>query len=736
MAAAAAQGISDDASDPDALSGHVFGGPVFYGTQPFVNRYAETFDLFAIEHTPSDKYPVAFTYQLMGSGKTALGLNAVGVLRRPREAAGEEEDFVAERLRHSLILSQPLLKDRAGDMIARAKNRTEDETLVARVLREYLTLQYNSSIPANAAVDAAKNAVTVFVSLTDASTNHFTTLASLISYAICKAVGVSSPSLDVDETCAAVSAAVGGRAVLLVLDEIGVLGEPEYRHLIGFNPSEQKSVYAAAMQSLRDSINEVYGSKSGFMVYCTGRAEWLTMSALAGPTSPLRATAVLLSPLQARDILEIMRRTPECSGSKDPAVQRHLADAIARKSGGVGRVVIAALEALRDNYKPVTTTSEANVLLGMIEKRMMKQLSYAFPKASADPNEWRDPALLTTIGRMVLFGKRFEESEEVSLQLASGTISVPITSALTALGLNFAPAPNDASMLVPVAGDWHLQIIRDSLIHVEGTMAFELLSVLRRTGKEPESGKLFESLSIYQTARLVAASVAPGARRAAGEIFPFLRGTSAERATLGHRLRIRELPMVTSSARQLTEEQKQDVNVLNSLETIHPSDLHWLLHEVLQEDEVGIPQGNSRSQDWFIRARGAVIGFPNKMINQLQCHLVKEELDNRPVPCADDDPYVLVNLTPVLGPELEEAMGNRSALLLTEAEVRERGCRPDPAAPAQGARRDIVIVSPSHEEGLSRLLTQEVCKHLRVYATSETPDVESFRARILAMSIA
>jgi hypothetical protein len=728
------QGITDVASDPDALSGRVFGGPVIYGALPFVNCYAETFDLFAIEHKPSDKYPVALTYQLMGSGKTALGLNAVGVLRRPREAAGEDEDFVADRLRHSLILSQPFLKDRAGDMIARAKNRTEDETLVARVLREYLTLQYNSSIPANAAVDAAKNAVTVFVSLADASTDDFATLTSLIAGAIGKAVGVSSPSLAIDKTCAAVSAAVGGRAVLLVLDEIGVLGEPKYRHLIGFNPSEQKSVYTAAMQSLRASINEVYGSKSGFMVYCTGRTEWLTMSALAGNVSPLRAKAVLLSPLQARDVLEIMRRAPECSGSDDPAVQRYLAEAIARKSGGVGRVVIAALEALRDNYKPVTTTSEANVLLDMIEKRMMKQLSYAFPKASVDANEWRDPALLTTIGRMVLFGQRFQESEEVSLQLASGTISVLITSALTALGFSFAPAPDDPSMLVPVVGDWHLQIIRDSLINVEGTMAFELLSALRRTGKGPESGKLFESLSIYQTVRLVAASVAPGARREVGEILPFLRGTSAERATLGHRLRIRELPMVTSSARQLTEEQKEDVNAVGLLETIHPSDLHWLLHEVLQEDEVGIPRGNSRSQDWYIRARGAVIGFSNKMVDRLQCHLVKEELDKRPVPCAGDDPYILVNLSPVLGPELQEAMGGRNALLLTEAEVRDRGCRPDPAAPARGARRDIVIVSPSHEEGLSRLLTQAVCKHLRVYATSDTPNVESFRARILAMS--
>jgi hypothetical protein len=619
-------------------------------------------------------------------------------------------------------------------MISRAMHRPEDETLVARLLREYLVFMGSSPDHANAAVDAAKNAVTVFVSLTDASTRQFTTLTSSISHAIGKAVGISSPSLAIDETCAAVSAAVGGRAVLLVLDEIGVLGEPKYRRLIGYDRREHKNMYIAAMQSLRDVINEVRGSKSGFMIYCTGQTEWLTMSALAGPSSPLQVRTVLLAPLQARDVLDIMQRTPECSGSKDPAVQRYLAEEIAQKSGGVGRVVTTAINAMRGYH--VNTTSDADALLEIIDNSAMQKISFVFPKVSIDAEEWRDPALLTTVGRMVLFEKRFEESEEVSLQLASGTISVPITSALTALELNFAPAPDDATKLVPVVGDWHLQIIRNTMINVEGTMAFELLSALRHVGKTTESGKLFESLSIYQTLRLLKVSVAPGARRAVGEIFPFLRGTSAETATLGHRLRIRELPMVTSSARQLTEGQKQDVGVVNSLKTIHPSDLHWLLYEVLQEDEMGIPRGNSASQDWFIRAHGAVIGFSNKMANRLQCHLVKEELDKRPVPCPGDAPYVLVNLSPVLGPEMEEAVGNRSALLLTEAEVRDHGCRPDPAAPGRGGCSDIVIVSPSHEEGLSRLLTQAVCKHLRALAASDTPNVESFRTRITAMSSA
>jgi hypothetical protein len=201
-------------------------------------------------------------------------------------------------------------------------------------------------------------------------------------------------------------------------------------------------------------------------------------------------------------------------------------------------------------------------------------------------------------------------------------------------------------------------------------------------------------------------------------------------------MRIRELPMVTSSARQLTEEQKQDIKTVNSLGTIHPSDLQWLLYEVLQEDEVGIPRGSSIAQDWFIRARGAVIGFSNKLVDRLQCHLVKEELDKRPVPSTGDYRYVLVNLSPVLGPELEQAVGGRRALQLTEAEVRDHGCCPDPATPARGARRDVVIVSPSHEEGLSRLLTQAMCKHLRAHAASDTPDVESLRQEIMAMLIA
>jgi hypothetical protein len=107
----------------------------------------------------------------------------------------------------------------------------------------------------------------------------------------------------------------------------------------------------------------------------------------------------------------------------------------------------------------------------------------------------------------------------------------------------------------------------------------------------------------------------------------------------------------------------------------------------------------------------------------------------RPVESAGDAPYVLVNLSPVLGPELEQAVGDRGALLLSEAEAFRMGCRPgpEPQASTDPPRRDIVIVSPTHPEGLSRLLTQEVNKQLLIYARSETPNADSFIQQILSV---
>jgi hypothetical protein len=311
------------------------------------------------------------------------------------------------------------------------------------------------------------------------------------------------------------------------------------------------------------------------------------------------------------------------------------------------------------------------------------------------------------------------------LQFDSGEKSVLITSALTALGFNFAKAPDDSNMLVPIAGEWHLKVLLESLyVDAEGSLTLRLVSALGCANRGPDRGKLFEYLCIHRAVRLVAASVAPDARRAVGEIFPFLRDTSAATATLGRRLRIRQLPSVTSSCKkELSEERLRDA----SLKTIHPSDLRRVLYEVLREDEIGIPRGNSGSQDWFLRAKGAMICFSNKMVLNLQCQMVADELDKRPVVQSDDGPCVLVTLAPVLGQELASALGETSsALLLTEAEVRNHGCRPETTALILTTRRDVVIVSPSHADGLRCLLTDDVFHKVQRLAAASDAETGTF----------
>jgi hypothetical protein len=84
------------------------------------------------------------------------------------------------------------------------------------------------------------------------------------------------------------------------------------------------------------------------LLHGLGCAEWLTASALVGDASPVYVRPVLLAPLQTRGIIEIMRRDSRLQGSSNLGVQRYLAKAIAKKSGGVGAVVRAAMKAMRD----------------------------------------------------------------------------------------------------------------------------------------------------------------------------------------------------------------------------------------------------------------------------------------------------------------------------------------------------------------------------------------------------
>lgn len=698
-------------ADAAVTAGHVHGAPINRDPLPFVNRAAEGFDLFAILLAPCDKITVPLGYQLMGTGKTALGLNAVSILRRPREAPGEEEDHVVERLRRSIVLSAlgPLVRDA---IIQRARARAEDETLVARALREYLI--HRGGDPGR--VDATKSAATVYVDLTREDPSGFDSLGAYVAHAIALAVEMPVTSTNLSRTCREVSGRLE-QTVLLVLDEIGELAEKDYAHFIGTAITGPEHL-TQAMRCLRSVVNRIAGC--GWLIYCAGRTDWLAMSAIVGPASPLNAVAILIAPLHWRDVLCLMTSDAACRGSDDPEVRRYLAEAIAQRSGGLARLVITALNELRN--EPVRVTSEADALLARVEWALLRRPGYLFPTASLNTHGGRDPALLSAVGRMVIFGERFRETDE--LNLATG--SVLVTSALTALGFNFAPVtdaaagadPAAAALLVPVAGDWHVRALPSSLLGAEGGFALELLHALRCAGKGVQSGTYFEQLCLFQMLQLTSAAAQGGKRVALGNALPHLAHTPAATATVG-RLRPRVLPAVNSQSRRLTAAQKTSPACIDSLLTIHPDDRRWLLYEALNVDELGIPRmGTSGSQDWFVRAEGAVLGVSNKMTGGLKLSAVTDELTKMPVLLEADDPYILVNYAPVLAPKLREAVGPKAALVLNGA-VTEAATPPHaeatlpsvaPMASVSVPRGvTIVVVSPTHPDGLQRLLTPPAC---------------------------
>lgn len=519
---------------------------------PFVNRCADALDLFApqmIFH--GAQLSVSLAYQFMGSGKTSLGLNAVGVLRRPRESNAAEEERVAECLMNSVTLTRLPFTKRER-IIAKARARPEDETLVARVLRQYLFEQVSDPT----LVDAAKNASTVYINIGDHEVESHTSMSSFISHAIFRAMGLSNPPSSASAACIAVSRFLGGRAVLLVIDEIGKLVAEEYRALL---PREMGDLGTATMHALRAVIEIIRRSlknDSRWMIYLAGRTDWLAMHAPAGPMSPLRAKPVLLAPLRGQDVLEMIRHAPRFQTLIwSSGVMEQVAMEIARRSGGVGRVINAALHVLvhLDNFDNI------DELMDYVEGKVLSEADTLFPRAALNPADTCDPSLLTSIGRLVLSGAPFEEKAEVPF---GENRSVLVTSALTALGFNFVPAPNDGDdsrpELVPAAGSWHILTLPNVLLNAAGADALRLLRLLHWTEKDASRGPPFDCLCIVQTMQLLRDQIPPGERRSLCDLIPFLRGTSAETATVS-RLRLRLMPKFSSANKKpLTDIEKHN----------------------------------------------------------------------------------------------------------------------------------------------------------------------------------
>jgi hypothetical protein len=277
------------------------------------------------------------------------------------------------------------------ELISRARARPEDETLVTRTLREY----FEKSCLDSTIVDRIKNGVTIFVDLSTGTPSGFSHLSGYVSDAIFRALGLSNPPIGVADACRTASQLLGGRPVLLVFDEIGKLADPCFRHmLIDVNAdSTKETICNEAMSALRDVIDKVRGvdkvaGNLTWMVYCTGRTRWLAMHTLSGPSSPLRAEGVLLSALDAEDVQAMMGGNPKLSPLHDePAKLRYLAEEIARRSGGVGRVIVGALRSLIDFLGCGAQTQDVESLLKQIAKTVIPNNLELFPQATTEPKK-------------------------------------------------------------------------------------------------------------------------------------------------------------------------------------------------------------------------------------------------------------------------------------------------------------------------------------------------------------
>lgn len=297
-------------------------------------------------------------------------------------------------------------------------------------------------------------------------------------------MGIPNPSVCVQETCEFISKAMGIRTLLLVLDDVGVLGDPDFRHLIGYHPEDFQedkltswncldprrfhNEYDAAMRTLQSCLNVIWGSRAKIVCYCNGHVPWRFMTACDFDYDKLMCRPVVLMPLEARDVLKLMRQVRSFRGSDDPSVQAYLAEVIAKRSGGQARVVVRALEAL-SNETLATSIGDADGVLQSVEDTLMRNASDVFLRATDDTSELCDPALLRTVGRYVLHNVPFKKGERVELKMASGTISVLVSAALSAAGFNFAPHADGHNRFVAVAGEWQLA----ALLRVLGTAELE-----------------------------------------------------------------------------------------------------------------------------------------------------------------------------------------------------------------------------------------------------------------------
>ena len=727
--------------------------------RPIVNRYAEAFDVcgLSLRQSPNlsfelrSKKSLAVATQLSGTGKTILGRNIISVLNRPREESSLEDE-VAECLLKSQLLSVMHVKV-TNAILARARARPENETLVTRVLREYVLEMNMFDEPSvvESLVDGLKKARTIFIDCSSLNSNCRNLQVAIID-SIAKNLGI-----PVQYNMFEYLSETYPNGIVLVLDEIGSLGDLEFEHW--FQHQVGTSLEIKAMRGL-SSIAQRILKMPNLYLYCTGRSEVVALQALSGSGSPLFPFSILLHPLSANDIETIITLNGVRDITSTNELLRYLCHQLSVLSGGIGRVIEYALRALFD-MKKCEKAWTSKVAIDEALKNARKSFPKDFLLSANLPAQVMGSQLLDEIADLIREGDKNSFAENKTIKI--GQKEIPFRDALNLVGFSFAPVLEDKDRLTLVAGIWQVDALPESARNKLGAFIVHFTQMFPHVAPTSR-GQMFETLSIcYMRMRCGQSS-----GKLFGDVFPHLAQTSANRIPV-QPLTGFVIPKVVKTLKQeFTVAMKSSFMTrrgsalcFKNVPTMSPEDFSWLLASWLPEYSLAVPGGQSESQDWFVKLPGNVIlGFSNQMRNEkspLSYVLIDDEVGNIPVftGCGVENvDYSMVVYALNLHNSLMEKCENKPSIILdipTSKEqppskrketigLKDSGSSPTDCSPLTEplsalTTQKVVVVNPVNEDGLSSFLTPEVAQLLQEYPCADSPqNYETMTRCYLALS--
>ena len=729
------------------------------GVLAFVNRYAETLDVFfpnlsnqeaLRKPTLSAKMRSPLAAQPPGTGKTALGENLIAVLRRPREDAVQQEEVARRLLNASAWRGAYHI---ARSMIDNAVADARDDNLVMRTLR----VCFPNHVETLERLRASTPIVVPMKSLPrqtlNTPNNNFDDALGFLIFSA--ATGTKSRCryheyTNTDDrnggSDGTVEALIRDRGpLLLVFDDITDLALKQFESYFG---STKPTPLHNAMTELSICLQRLHSIK-GCFILCTGRSLWLSAQALVGSTSTLLlVTPLILAPLSAGDVLETLRltrgsnnRSLEHEVGVDQAMLPYFAEQAVRVTGGIGRLLQNLLRALQHEASgrpSAAVHADVDAVLEQVRGRLSEvfglvlRITWDGPAAAVgDVSPWLQQEapqrkLLRLFARALLLDTLFVTSLDITL----GTDAhVKFSDAAVVLGLSYAPvtalplppragtggggdgistaraaAVSPPTLLKLVAGDWLCRsLLTDPRVAADSALlSTSILLDAMRTFGGTMRGRPFELLCIDALcARSLLCPNVP-----LRELVAHL-GVTSLRDVPVPRLTIVAMPKVTRSTSVLDVSARASIQLEQSRwpgghPTLHPDDLPWLLTAWLRSGTVAVPfDAQGGAQDWFVRLGDSILGIANKAVgptNGTAWKDIREELDKAPQLPAPFR-YVLVLWSLNFASQLREAIGTAEASVFKSGPwfLRDGRLTQDMPLPAVKAEKAMFSVPESVE---------------------------------------